>query len=369
MMNSFFNTSRLSVGYNRKAVAENIDFTLEKGKILTLIGENGAGKSTLLKTIANQLSAIEGAVYIESQRGDSFSPAELARRLAIVSTERVNPELLTCFEVAAMGRYPHTGAFGGLKEKDRRLVLEALSRVDAKDLAEKRFSACSDGQRQRVMLARAICQQPEILILDEPTAYLDIRHKIALLDILGELARKDGVTVIMSLHEIDLALKVSDLLLCFENGSVKPISAEKALKSGEIKRLCGFDDGCFSPVTAGFELKKPVGEPKVFVVGGGGRATEHYRRLRRKGIPFAAGILFENDIDTAAAYALSGCVITAPAFEPMTKAHFEAAAEVILKCDFVIDAGVSSGSLDCQNRELLKFAKEKGMSFLNNSDL
>lgn len=361
-MGECFETRALAVGYNKRIIVGGIELSLEGGSILTLVGANGAGKSTLLKTVANQLAAVEGAVYINSKRADSISCRELARQLAIVSTERIKPELMTCFEVAAMGRYPHTGAFGSLSGEDKRLIISALRRVDAEDIAERRFLSCSDGQRQRVMIARAICQQPRILILDEPTAYLDIRHKIELLDILRELARDEGVTVIMSLHEMDLAIKASDRLLCFENGSVKLISVEQALKSGEMERLCGFEKGGFSPITAGFELKKPVGEPMVFVIGGNGRATGHYRYLQRRGIPFAAGILFENDIDTAAAHALSDHVITAPAFEPMTELHFDAAAALMLKCKAVIAADASCGSLNSLNIRLLELARKNGLS-------
>src|SRR5699024_9588110 len=129
----------------------------------------------------------------------------LAKRVAVVLTDRIHPELMTCGEVVAMGRYPYTNALGRLTAQDREIVARAMERVHALDLAEQDFTTLSDGQRQRIMLARALCQEPEVLILDEPTAYLDIRHKIELLDILREMAHEKGITVIMSLHEIDLA--------------------------------------------------------------------------------------------------------------------------------------------------------------------
>ena len=136
--------------------------------------------------------------------------------MSVMLTERIAPELMTCFDVVASGRYPYTNRFGQLTPHDREVTLESLARVRALDLKDRDFNRLSDGQRQRVLLARAICQQPRIMVLDEPTSYLDIRHKLELLDILIDMARGQGISVIMSLHEIDLAAKVSDRVLCGE---------------------------------------------------------------------------------------------------------------------------------------------------------
>ena len=147
-----------------------INVQLEKGKILTLIGPNGAGKSTILKSITRQLETIRGTVYINAQEISSWSPKDMAKEVAVVLTDRIRTELMTCAEVVAMGRYPYTNLFGKLTPKDMDVVREALERVHALDLAGQYFTTLSDGQRQRIMLARAICQEPEINVLDEPTA-------------------------------------------------------------------------------------------------------------------------------------------------------------------------------------------------------
>ena len=209
----YFHTQDLSVGYDGRALIHDINIQMEKGKILTLIGPNGAGKSTILKSITRHLAKICGQVYIDRQEIYAWSARELAKRVAVVLTDRIHPELMTCGEVVAMGRYPYTNALGHLTARDREIVAQAMERVHALDLAEQDFTTLSDGQRQRIMLARALCQEPEVLILDEPTAYLDIRHKIELLDILREMAHERGITVIMSLHEIALATKSSGCLL------------------------------------------------------------------------------------------------------------------------------------------------------------
>lgn len=168
-------------------------------------------------------------VSLDGREMGQWPETEIARRMAVMMTERTQPELMTCFDVAAMGRYPHTGRFGILSETDREIVRDALAMVHAQDLADRDFSRISDGQRQRILLARAICQQPQIILLDEPTSFLDIRHKMELLTILKKLVREKRVAVLMSMHELDLAQKVSDYIVCV--GKIKSGNAGHRRKS------------------------------------------------------------------------------------------------------------------------------------------
>ena len=358
----YFHTQDLSVGYDGRALIHDINIQVEKGKILTLIGPNGAGKSTILKSITRHLAKICGQVYIDRQEIYAWSARELAKRVAVVLTDRIHPELMTCGEVVAMGRYPYTNALGHLTAQDREIVAQAMERVHALDLAEQDFTTLSDGQRQRIMLARALCQEPEVLILDEPTAYLDIRHKIELLDILREMAHERGITVIMSLHEIDLATKISDYLLCVKGDTIEAFGPpEDILAEGVIERLYDIQRGSYNLLFGSVELAKPRGEPQVFVVGGGGQGVACYRALQKRQLPFAAGILFDNDVDCQVARELSDHVVTAPAFEPMTEEHYRRAADLLLRCACVIDAGTPVGTLNRMNGRLLALAREKEM--------
>ena len=358
----YFHTKDLSVGYNGHALIHDINIEVEKGKILTLIGPNGAGKSTILKSITRHLSKICGQVYIDRQEIYAWSAKELAKKVAVVLTDRIHPELMTCEEVVAMGRYPYTNALGKLTLRDKEVVAQAMERVHALDLAEQDFTTLSDGQRQRIMLARALCQEPEVLILDEPTAYLDIRHKIELLDILREMAHEKGITVIMSLHEIDLATKISDYLLCVKGETIEAFGPpESILAEGVIDRLYDIQHGSYNLLFGSVELAKPQGEPQAFVVGGGGAGIACYRALQKRQIPFAAGILFTNDVDCSVAMELSDHVITAPAFEPMTETHYQQAAQMLLRCTCVIDAGTPIGAFNSMNGRLLALAREKGI--------
>ena len=358
-MEYYFKTNDLAVGYDGNILIHDINVNLEKGKILTLIGPNGAGKSTILKSITRQLETIRGTVYINAQKLTTLAPKEMAKQVAIVLTDRIRPELMTCAEVVAMGRYPYTNLFGKLTQKDTEAVQEALERVHALDLAEQDFSTLSDGQQQRIMLARAICQEPEIIVLDEPTAYLDIRHKIELLDILREMAQKKNITVIMSLHEIDLAMKISDYLLCVKGDTIEAFGPPDAiLENHTIEHLYDLHNGSYNLLFGSVELTKPEGAPKVFVVAGGGYGISCYRALQKQEIPFATGILFENDVDCQVARELSDHVVVAPAFEAMTDSQFKEASDLLLRCEAVIDAGTPAGTFNQLNFNLLRLAED-----------
>ncbi len=187
---------------------------------MTLIGPNGSGKSTILRTICGHLRAHAGTVMIEGRNDSALTPNERARKMAVLLTDRLRPDRMTCREVVETGRYPYTGRFGLLSDTDRRAVEEAVGLVEMRDFADRDFTEVSDGQRQRVMLARAICQEPRVLILDEPTSFLDVYHKIAFLEILRRLTREKKPAVLMSMHELDMAEKISDYVMCVREGEI-----------------------------------------------------------------------------------------------------------------------------------------------------
>ena len=233
-MEYFFQTERLTVGYDGNPVVEDIEVGIQKGRILTLIGPNGSGKSTILKSIMKQLKTIGGIVYIGGEPIGSISRREMARRAAVVLTERLKPELMTCADVVAAGRYPYTGMLGILSEGDKEKVRDALLTVGALDLKDRFFSEVSDGQLQRVILARAICQEPEMIVLDEPTSFLDVRYAVEILDILRDMANRRGVTVVMSLHELHYAKRISDFVMCVKSGRVLYVDKPEAIFTEEV---------------------------------------------------------------------------------------------------------------------------------------
>lgn len=369
--NSFsrLKTDGLAVGYRGRALISDICLSLAPGEILTLIGPNGAGKSTILKSLARQLSLIAGTVFLDRKDMRQMSGKEVATRMAVVLTERLQTELMSCWDVVAAGRYPYTGSFGLLTERDREIVRGALSQVGALDLADHDASAISDGQRQRILLARAICQEPEIIVLDEPTSFLDIKHKIELLEILRAMAREKHISVVMSLHEIDLAEKISDKIVCVKGDTIAAYGPPREIFRDEtIRELYGIERGTFHAALGSVELEKPAGAPRAFVIGGGGTGIPFYRALQKERIPFAAGVFLWGDVDLAVAGALAAQCITCEPYAPMGEKEAAQARELIDAAGCVIDCGAPAGELNRINSELLRYAEENGKRILKDPE-
>lgn len=337
-MNEFyFYTEGLTVGYNGVPLIKDIRIQLKKGEILTLIGPNGAGKTTILKSIMRQLTPIAGTVFLDEQETGSMSGKSLSQKMSVVLTGRVQTELMTCEDVVATGRYPYTGHFGLLSEEDNRIVKESMELVHISELADRDFTKTSDGQKQRVMLARAICQEPEVILLDEPTSFLDIKYKLEFLSILQHMARTRNLSVIMSLHELDLAERISDKILCVKGDRIDRLGTpEEIFEPGYIPSLYNMTVGSYDALTGNTELEPVTGQPEIFVIAGGGTGTPVFRRLQRAGIPFAAGILWENDLDYPAAKALASQVVSEKAFCRISQEASEQAKELIRTCRQVI---------------------------------
>lgn len=354
MSEYYFQTRNLSVGYNGRALIRDINIGVRRGEIVSLIGPNGAGKSTILKSITRQLKAVAGTVLIDRRALDGFSHQGLARRVAVLLTERARPELMTCRDVVAAGRYPYTGRLGLLARRDEEKVSEAMRIVRVLDLSERSFSRISDGQRQRVLLARAICQEPEIIVLDEPTSYLDIRHKLGLLDILRDMAREKGITVVMSLHEIDLAQKISDRILCVKGDAICGYGPPGEIFSSRgIRDLFDIDQGFYDPLFGGVELARPEGRGEVFVLSACGTGIPVYRALQKENTPFSAGVLYKNDVDCHLARMLAVEVVEEKPFCEIGQRAFDRAMELIRDSRYVVDAGVTIGACNRRMRQLL----------------
>lgn len=357
MADYYLDLKDLSVGYQGKALIHDINIGIDKGEIVTLIGPNGAGKSTILKSITRQLALVGGYVYFDNSSIHNMSYKTLSTRMAVVLTQRMQPELMTCHDVVATGRYPYTGRLGILSREDEDKVEAAMAAVHASELGGRDFNAISDGQRQRVLLARAICQEPDIIILDEPTSFLDVRHKLELLSILRSMAKEKDITVVMSLHEIDLAQKISDKIICVKGDTIahygKP---EEIFEENIIRDLYDIDNGFFDPCFGSIELPRPEGKPKVFVLSSCGTGIPIYRQLQKENIPFAAGILYTNDIDYRLARLLASEVITEEPFMPISDHAIQRALNVMGRCERVINAGVTFGECNNKMKKLIEAA-------------
>jgi len=360
MAEDYIWTENMTVGYGKTPLIRQIGIHVRAGEIVTLIGPNGAGKSTILRSVIRQLGLLEGTVYLDGMPMKGMGEREIAKRMSILMTERIHPELMTCEDVVGTGRYPYTGRMGLLTAEDRGKVREAMELVHAWDLASRDFSQISDGQKQRILLARAICQDPSVIVLDEPTSFLDIRHKLELLTILKDLVRRKKVAVLMSLHELDLAQKLSDYIVCVKGEYIERCGTpEEIFTSSYITRLYGITKGSYYAEFGCLEMEPVKGKPQVFVIGGNGSGIPVYRRLQRMGIPFAAGILHENDVDYPIARALASQVISEAPFEPIREETYDRAAEVLASCGQVICCLKEFGTLNDMNRKLAELGRDK----------
>ena len=348
MKDYYIYTEQMTVGYGGKPLIRNINLHLRRGEILTLIGPNGSGKSTILKSIIQQLSLLGGAVYLDGRSMARMSELEVAKRLSVLMTERIRPELMTCEDVVSTGRYPYTGRLGILTAEDRRIVRESMALVHSEDLADCDFSEISDGQRQRI-------------VLDEPTSFLDIRHKLELLSTLKDMVRQRQLAVVMSLHELDLAQKVSDYVVCVHNNAIERYGPpEEIFTSDYIMELYGATRGSYNADFGCLEMEPARGKPEIFVIGGGGSGIPVYRQLQRRGIPFTAGVLQENDVDYPVAKALAVEVIGERSFEPIGESAFARAAARMKTCGKVLCCLREFGTMNGKNRELMELAKKAG---------
>ncbi|MEV5892347.1 ABC transporter ATP-binding protein [Nonomuraea fuscirosea] len=242
----------LTVGYRRRAVLSGIDVTLRAGEPACLIGANGIGKSTLMRTLARAQPPLTGHVELRGRPITDLSPPELAAELAIVLTDRVAAGHLLGYDLVALGRAPYTGWFGRLDDTDRRTIERALDTTGAGHLAGRPVTELSDGERQRLMIARALVQQPSVLLLDEPTAFLDLAARLELVELLLSLTHEHGLAVLMSTHDVEHLLRHADSvwLITPERELVTGAPEELGL-GGHLRRMLG-DGAAFDPRTGTF---------------------------------------------------------------------------------------------------------------------
>lgn len=205
-------THYLSIGYNNNLVVSNVNISLKPGDMVALVGPNGAGKSTLFKTLAGNIKPLAGSIEINSFNALEIKAKERAKLMSVVFTERPDDMFLTVFEVVASGRFPYSGMFGKLSEADNEIIKESLEIIGINNLVDRIFNTLSDGEKQKVFIAKSIAQDTPIILLDEPTAFLDYPSKIELFSILKRLAKEQNKTIIFSSHDLELLLRYTDNL-------------------------------------------------------------------------------------------------------------------------------------------------------------
>ena len=354
-------TKNLSVGYNRKTVLSLVDLCFEKGKFISLLGPNGSGKTTLLRTMAGLLPPCDGSVLIDQIPLNEFRQEYLAGILSVVLTDRVSPGLFSVFEFVALGRYPYTGFLGRLKEADKKVVISSLSQVHARDLVSRQIETLSDGEKQKVLIARALAQEPGLILLDEPTIHLDLKHRMEVMSILQNLCRKKGITVVASMHDVDIAAKISDQVVLVKDGGIVSWGPpEDTLNKKSVAALYDFDGASFNLDLGSIEIKCNGDRGAVFVVGGIGCGAVFYRLLAKRGFAVSTGVLHTNDLDYYVAISLGAKCITRSPMEKITRDQINEALPLVSQADYVIDAGFPVSGLNQMNTELIRYALAQG---------
>jgi iron complex transport system ATP-binding protein len=278
----------LTIGYalgrrQSRVVAADLTLALSRGELVCLLGPNGAGKSTLLRTLAGLQAPLHGRVSLDGEDLHRMSALERARRLSVVLTERVTAGMLTGYDIVSLGRQPHTDWTGRLTARDHAAVRAALEAVDATALAGRQLAELSDGERQRMMVARAVAQEPRVMVLDEITAFLDLPRRVEIMRLLARLAHRSGTAIVVSTHDLELALRTADRVWLFgAGGRIECGAPEDLVLTGAFEQAFAADGLTFDREEGSFRTQ-PEPRGAVTLIGEGLEAAWTSRALERVG--------------------------------------------------------------------------------------
>ena len=351
MTDNIITLENLTKDYGEGRGIFDINLEIKQGECCGYVGTNGSGKTTTIRSIMGFLQPDDGRAYVKGM--DAWQNAvEIKKHVSYVPGEIAFPSFKTGLDfLKTQAEY--------LGIKDLSYIHQLIDMFKLDPTAD--LSRMSKGMKQKTALVAAFMGNHEILILDEPTSYLDIRHKLELLNTLKKLVREKNIAVLMSLHELDLAERVSDKIVCIDGGKVGRVGTQEEIFSGGyISKLYGISGESFCESSGCAELERPYGKPDVFVISGGGNASGVFRRLQRQGVPFVTGIIPENDIDYPVAKALAVKVLSCPAFSRATESALQRGKALVSECGHVICCPGSCGELNPENSVLLKYAQELG---------
>lgn len=280
-------THNLSIGYSKKTAAlkvqSDLNLELKAGELVCLIGPNGSGKSTLLRTLSGLQRVLDGVVRLNGRDLETLSQHEKALAIAMVLTDRIELQHTTVEEIVGMGRQPHTSWWGKLSSADEKLVDNAIASVKMEHKKQAEINELSDGEKQRMMIAKALAQDTPVVILDEPTAHLDLPNRVEIMLLLHRLAHETGKAILLSTHELDMALQAADRIwLISEKGGIKTGIPEDLVLDGSFGTVFQSDNYVFNTSNGNFSMNYPL-RKKVAVQGDGTRMYWTLRALARAG--------------------------------------------------------------------------------------
>ena len=246
----------LTLGYGTRTLIDSLSGHIPSGGLTALVGRNGTGKSTLLRAIAALGPKQRGEIILCGKRIEELSPTEMAKTVALVTTDKVRITNLRCRDVVALGRAPYTNWIGRIQPQDEAIVGEALASVSMSDYADRTMDSMSDGECQRIMIARALAQQTSIILLDEPTAFLDMPNRYELCTLLRRLAHEERKCILFSTHELDIALELCDSIALISPPQLHILPTEEMVRSGHIERLFTTGIVRFDPATRSVSVKE-----------------------------------------------------------------------------------------------------------------
>ncbi len=246
----------LAIGYQATAIAKNINFTVSEGELMAIVGINGIGKSTLLRTLGNVQPKLSGSIQIEEKELENYRSVALASKISVVLTEPIASKNMSVLELIALGRQPYTNWIGTLSKEDKAKIKEAISVLQLEELQHRKCFELSDGQLQRVMIARALAQDTTIILLDEPTTHLDLFHKVKILKLLKSIAHRTKKTIVFTSHEIEMAIQLCDKMVLLD-GKNNPFGQPcHLIEQGAFETLFPADVVSFDASTGSFRIQK-----------------------------------------------------------------------------------------------------------------
>lgn len=372
-LNDAYTTLRIldvNFNYGAREVLKGVTLTLEEGEFVGLMGPNGSGKTTLLKVINNILKPKSGTVMINEVEVSKLNVKELAKVFGTVSQEYETSLGFTAFDVVLMGRNPHLSRLKGESRRDYEVTIRAMKLTNTLHLADRLFNELSGGEKQRIIIARALAQEPKVMLLDEPTSHLDINNQIEILELLKKLCREENILVIAVIHDFNLAAYYCDKIVLMKDGRIHSMGRPyEVLSSNNIEEVFGVKVSVSRHPITGMMFITPLLKPKiptpsrkkrVHIICGGGTGTAIIRALAERGFKLTSGVLNVIDSDYEVAIELCEEVVSEAPFSPISEESHKRNLKLVEESDAVILTDVPIGWGNLKNLEAVLSAIEKG---------